>query len=274
MIGAHVSAAGGAHKTIENARAEKLECFQFFSRSPQGGKAPELTPEIVAEFQQGLTDNHFTAYIHAPYFINLASVSQRIYHGSVSVLREELERGNVLGVHSMMAHIGSSKGQERSVALTRVVDAVKKILDGYDGDTWFLLEISAGAGEIIGGRFEEVAEILQRVNHPKLGVCFDTCHAFASGYNLRTPHAVSAVVSEFDKVVGLQYLKVSHVNDSKGEIGDNKDRHEHIGKGKIGAEGIAAFINHPRLRELDMILETPAAGRAADVTMLKKLRKT
>lgn len=272
MIGAHVSAAGGVHHAPENAYAEGVECFQFFSRPPQGGKAPELTPEIVEQFRSGVKKHAFNAYIHAPYFVNMASANNRVYFGSVAVLREELERGSLLGVKAVVAHIGSAGNGSYKAAMTLVRKALGKIFDGYAGSTQLLLEISAGAGAAIGAKFESIAELLGEKPHAKLGVCFDTCHAFASGYDLRSGAAVNATLQEFQKAVGLKYLKLCHVNDSRGELGGALDRHAHIGKGRIGTDGIAAFVNHPKLRKLDFILETPLAGRAEDVKILKALR--
>lgn len=274
MIGAHVSSAGGASEAPKNAHKEALECFQFFSRPPQGGKAPELTPEIVQLFKKRCKQWKFRSYIHAPYFINLASTNNRIYYGSISVLKEELARANRLGVTAMMTHIGTANGQDRVSAIQRASEALKKILDGYSGNAWFLLEISAGAGEVIGDTFEEIAQLIHTVKHPRLGVCLDTCHAFASGYDLRTPESVDAAVQKFDAIVGLELLKVLHLNDSKGEFNGRLDRHAHIGEGKIGKTGIFAILHHPKLRKFDVILETPLSGRFQDVKILKQLRNS
>ncbi|MBI2427019.1 MAG: deoxyribonuclease IV [Candidatus Kerfeldbacteria bacterium] len=270
-VGAHVSSAGGAQNAPVNAHAEGCEVFQFFSRPPQGGKAPVLTPEIVRNFKVGLQKYSQTAYIHAPYFINLASATPRIRYGSISVLREELERGSQLGVKAMMTHIGSARDFGEKKAMRKVIDGVQEILKGYTGTTQFCVEMSAGAGDIIGDTFEELAEILSATDR-RVGVCLDTCHAFASGYDLRTSAAVKKTLSQFDEVIGLEKLVVVHMNDSKGAFGERKDRHEHIGKGQIGEEGVRALLHHPEIRKRDVILETPFEGRVHDISVLKRLR--
>ena len=162
-----------------------------------------------------------------------------------------------------MTHIGSAKDLERAPAIKRVADALSKMLQGYKGSTQFLLELSAGTGNVVGDQFEEIAFLLKKLQatsyklQAKTGVCLDTAHAFASGYDLRTAKAVTATFKKFDTVIGLDRLAVIHGNDSKVDINERRDRHWHIGRGKIGLEGFRAIINHPKLKKLDMILETP-----------------
>src|SRR3989338_2339319 len=154
-------------------------------------------------------------YIHTPYYINFASLEPRIRHSSIKVVREELERGTKLGAGYVMSHLGSYTGQTVEEGIAKVADSVKQILDDYKGTTGLLLEIAAGTGNIIGDTFEEVAQILNQVKNMAGfgGVCFDTCHAFASGYDFRTPEKAEAVLTDFDKKIGLEYLKLSHIND-------------------------------------------------------------
>ncbi len=269
----HVSIAGSIANAPTNAHEAKCECFQMFSRSPQGGPAPKLTKELVAQFKAnmkmcGLHD----AAIHTPYYINLASTNDRIRLNSVRIIREELERASILGVQYVMTHLGSAKEQDEKEALQAVADGLDKILKGYAGSAMLLLENSAGAGKVIGDIFEDLSFLLKKL--PKrTGICFDTCHAFASGYDLRTAGAVEKTLKQFDDTVGIERLKLIHVNDSKGEVGDHKDRHEHIGEGKIGIEGFRALIDHPKLARVNMLLETPHDGKEADdIGILKKLR--
>lgn len=273
LIGAHISAAGGVNNAPVNAHKLGCECYQFFSRSPRGGQAPELTPEIINEFKQNNKKyNLKNYYIHSPYYINLASEKNNIYHGSIEVLREELERGSQLDAGGMMFHIGSSKDLGQKEAIKKVVAGLKEILKGYSGSCQPLLEISAGAGNIIGDTFEEIAEIINKVENNKLGVCFDTAHAFESGYDLRDKKTVKKIFDEFDKIIGLKRLKLIHINDSKTDFGSHHDRHEHIGQGKIGVEGFRAIINEPRLKNINLILETPTdTGIVKDMKLLKKL---
>jgi deoxyribonuclease-4 len=272
-IGAHVSAAGGLFNAPKNAAALNLECFQFFSRSPQGGTVKPLTQEDITAFKTTCEENKFSEYyIHAPYIINLASQLDRTRKGSIEILRKELERGTALGVRAMMFHPGSSKGMDREVALEVVAKGINEILKGYKGTTQLLIEISAGAGEVIGDTFEEVAQILKLVNNDEVGVCFDTAHAFASGYDLRTKEAVEHTMDAFHKTIGKNRLLISHCNDSKVDIGEHKDRHEHIGDGHIGKAGFKAMIESPSFKNVNLILETEPEEIAKDIKTLYALR--
>ena len=258
-------------------RAHDLSCetFQCFTRSPQGGPAPELSPTIIASFRSQMREYGMeTFYIHTPYYINFASLEPRIRHGSIKVVREELERGSLLGARYIMTHLGSHTGQTIEEGITKVADAVKQILDGYTGTTGLLLEISAGSGNIIGDIFEEVAEILKQAGRTAglAGICFDTCHAFASGYDFRTPEKAQSVLKEFDKKIGLEYLKLAHVNDSMVDLGGKRDRHEHIGDGFIGIDGMTVLLTTLPFQKIDWLLETEDSKREEDIKILKKLR--
>ncbi|PIS42618.1 MAG: endonuclease [Candidatus Kerfeldbacteria bacterium CG08_land_8_20_14_0_20_40_16] len=277
QIGAHVSIAGGVDQAPINAHSAKCECFQFFSRSPRGGKAPELTEQLVKSFKDNCRKHKIpNSYIHTPYYINLASTNNRIRYGSIKVIREELERASTLGVKYVMSHLGSANNLSRKKAIIKVIEGIKKILDGYKGTSLFLIENSAGSGNIIGDQFEEINEIIKGVTlsaRNKVGVCLDTCHAFSSGYDLRNKKAIDKTLKKFDAKIGLSKLKMIHGNDSMTEIDSHVDRHEHIGLGKIGKEGFQAILNHPKLKKLDLIIETPADGRQDDIKVLKGLRK-
>ncbi len=273
LFGSHVSIAGGVFNAPKNAASIGCEVFQMFTRSPHGGSAPKLTSDIAKQFRDACDEHKQAAwYVHAPYYINLASINPVVRASSTRVLREELERANTLGSRAMMTHIGSAKGNEdETTAMNIVIDGVKKILDGYNGTTKFLVEIAAGSGMIIGDTFEEVAAII-KATKGGCGVCFDTQHAFASGYDLRTQENVQATFDAFDKVIGLEHLFVSHCNDSVVPFASHKDRHEHIGKGEIGLDGFRALIKEPRLQDLHWLLETVPDGQADDLKTLKKLR--
>jgi len=273
-FGAHVSVAGGLQNGPVNAGELGCEVFQFFSRSPQGGPAPKLTPEMVEAFHTNCKAHDIKEWvIHAPYYINFANAEDRIRKNSIRIVREELERGSVLGAKYVMFHPGSAKDVGEEKGQQYVIDGIKEIYEKYEGTTELLIEISAGAGAVIGDRFEEVATLLEGVNHPKLGICFDTAHAFASGYDLRTEEAVNQTFREFDKIIGLSKLKMSHCNDSKVELGARKDRHEHLGKGFIGLDGFKAIVNHPKLAHMNLYLETePDEFRKEDLALLKDMR--
>lgn len=276
-IGTHVSIAGGVQNAPGRAAAEGCETFQCFTRSPQGGPAPALTDEVLNAFKGEMAKASIDRfYIHSPYYINLASLEGRIYHSSIKVLREELERGSLLGARYVMAHPGSYKDQTLEQATEKVRDAIDKILDGYAGSCQFLVEISAGAGNVLGDTFQEVADMIDRAKgQPGFGgVCFDTCHAFASGYDFGTPEQAKLVLQEFDRLIGLEWLKMSHVNDSKTALGGKRDRHEHIGQGFIGIDGLAAILTTPAFAQIDWILETESEGRLDDIATLKGLRNS
>src|SRR3989344_8846074 len=255
-IGTHVSIAGGIWKAPFNAAAVGAECFQIFSRSPHGGPVKPITKEIQKQFKEEMEKHKLdTFYIHTPYFINLASAKNNIYYGSIAVIREELERGALLGCKSIMTHLGSFGDLNETDSLDKVVKAVEKIHDGYKGTTKLLLEMSAGAGRVVGDTFEEIAAILfdPRLKKLKIGVCFDTCHAFASGYDITTKKAVDETLKKFDKLIGFKYLDLIHCNDSKGSLGGHLDRHENLGQGNIGLECFKALAKHKAAGQLDWI---------------------
>jgi deoxyribonuclease-4 len=274
-FGAHVSIAGGVQNAPLNAAVLGCEIFQMFSRSPQGGPAPKLTPDVVDEFRKNCEDNKLSEWvIHSPYYINFASPLPATRASSVRIIREELERGTVLGAAYVMFHPGSAKESGEKEAVQFCVDGIKKVLDGYKGTTKLLIEISAGAGMVMGDTFEEIAAMLDGVDNPELGVCFDTAHAFASGYDLRTKKAVDATFKAFDKTVGLDRLKISHCNDSKVDIGARRDRHEHLGEGFIGLAGFEAIVQSKKLSHMNLYLETEfdEAKRKHELKLLKKFR--
>jgi deoxyribonuclease-4 len=272
-IGAHVSIAGGVQNAPQNAAKIGCECFQMFTRSPQGGQAPKLNSQTVKEFQANCKKVKISNYyVHTPYYINLASSNNRIRYGSISVIRDDLERGLLLGAKALMTHLGSATDLGPGPALKTVVEGLRKILEGYKGKTQFLIEISAGSGNIIGDTFEEISRIIKALPKFNIGVCFDTCHAFVSGYDLRTKAAVDQTLKQFDQKIGLEKLVLIHANDAKKGLGSHTDRHEHIGYGQIGQEGFWSLMHYPRLNNVDFILETPPGGNVDDIKTLKNLR--
>lgn len=273
LFGAHVSASGGLFNAPKNAAALGVECFQFFSRPPQGGKVGPIAKDAVKSFLDECEKHGFEKwYIHAPYVINLASKEARIRASSVEILRGELERGSLLKTQAMMFHPGSASGVGEEKGLELVIEGIKKILNDYGGSTRLLIEISAGAGMVMGDRFEEVRAMLDGANDDRIGVCFDTAHAFASGYDLRTAEAVAATMKKFDDVIGLDRLELSHCNDSKVALGERKDRHEHLGRGHIGTDGFAAIVASKAFENVNLILETPPEEVDKDLAVLKRLR--
>lgn len=278
-IGAHVSAAGGIFNAPQNAAKLGCETFQVFSRSPQGGPAPKLTPEVLSQFRSEMKKHKFTNFtIHSPYYINFASTTPRIRYGSIGIIRDELERGTTLGAAYVVTHLGSTKDAGPELGFHKTWRAIQRILDGYKGTTQLLLEGSAGAGDQVGGTFEQLGLLLKKIESAakyknKVNICLDACHVFAAGYDLREKKDVLATLKTFDQLVGLKRLKLIHANDSKFGLGDHRDRHEHIGKGNIGLVGFTSLIKHPKLKNVDVIIETPWDSMyVQDLKVLKKLR--
>ena len=289
-FGAHISIAGGIEKAPERAHKIGCECFQMFSRSPQGGKSLELTEDKVNNFKKNCRKYSLeNYYIHTPYYINLASANNRIYYGSISAIKKELETADLLGAKAVVTHLGSAKELGEKEAREKLVKGLIKVLEVETGrDPFLLLEITAGSGNIMGDNFEKIAyfiketeKVLQQApvlqqaqdDKYKLGVCFDTAHAFASGYDLRNKKAVKKTFDDFDKIIGLEKLKLIHCNDSKVDLGSHIDRHENIGYGKIGAEGFEAILSELRLKDMDFILETPNGKVEEDLGVLRELNK-
>ncbi len=273
-FGAHVSIAGGIDKAPERAYKVGCECFQIFTRSPRGGKPPALDKNLVDSFLSECNKYGFSAYyVHTPYYINLASASKDIRDSSIRIIEEELMRGSMLGVKYIMTHIGSAKDSRRSNAVKAVIEGLRQVLYKSSYKTKLLLENSAGQGATIGDTFEELADILQNVENPELGICLDTAHLFAAGYDIRTKSSLKNVINNLSSIIGLDKLKLLHGNDSKVDLGERKDRHEHIGDGQIGLKGFSNIVNHPYLKKLDLIVETPLEKIDDDIKNLNKLRR-
>ncbi len=282
LFGSHVSVAGGLEKTPERAALAGCEVFQFFSRPPQGGPAGKLTSVQIQEFKNNCKKyNQAESYIHTPYYINFASITPSIRYGSVAIVREELERGTLLGCKYVITHLGSTKKVGAKIGFHKTWRAIQKIFDGYKGSCLLLLEGSSGAGNLVGSTFEELGSLIKHIESVskykgRVGICLDSCHMFASGYDLRTETAVKKTLDEFGKKVGFKYLKLIHANDSFGTLGSKRDKHDHIGRGKIGLAGFKALVQDKRLKNINFILETPKDTPQDDlqnITILKKFRK-
>lgn len=278
-IGLHVSAAGGLEKAPDRAKELGAECFQFFSRSPRGGGAAPISKDTAEAFREKCQAYGFASYIHTPYYINFSSKNKRIWHGSVNVVREELQRGSQLGVEYVVTHMGSAKDfakeSSKKPALDLAVQGLKEIFqDNAPYKTKLLLEISAGAGSVVGHTFEELKYLLEGLGRTDVHICLDTCHMFASGYDVRTRQAWDQTLRVFDDVIGLTHLKLMHVNDSKTKLDKHVDRHEHLGQGFIGQAGFKAMLSHPKLKNINYVLETKHDKYlAADLELLKQVRQ-
>lgn len=270
-IGCHVSIAGGVLNAPKRARDFGCEVMQIFTRSPQGGKAPELTKEICQQFKiESKKWNIAETYIHTPYYINFASSNNRIRYGSKNVVRDELERASLLGAKYVMTHLGTAKELGEKEALQKVVKMLKEALEDYGGGAKLLLENSAGAGQIIGDDLAELAKVIRKIKSGAIaGICLDTQHSFASGYDWRN---FNATLNKIEKKIGLEMIKLIHANDSQSGCGSKRDRHAHIGEGLMGKEVFKKMVKFSIKKDIDMILETNHDKVKKDIFLLKSLR--
>ena len=254
-IGAHVSIASGVQKAVDRERGFGGNCGQIFSHSPQVWQDPKIDPEEAAEFRErSEADDVGPWVIHASYLVNLATPKDDLREKSTASMQAEVDAADRLGIEYVNVHLGAHTGAGIEQGLDNAASALDE-LDIPDGVT-VLLESDAGSGTKLGDKFEHLATVLER-SEQELGVCLDTAHVFAAGYDISTPEGVEETIDEFDDVVGLDELACVHLNDSKHGCGTNKDEHAHIGEGLIGVEGMAAFVNHDSIKELPLILETP-----------------
>lgn len=270
-IGCHVSIAGGIQNAPQRAFDLGCEAMQIFTRSPQGGKTPELTKETIQSFKvQCSKFKIIETYIHCPYYINLASADNRIRYSSAKAIWEELERGSFVGAKYVMTHLGSTKELGEKESIAKVIYMLNKALEGYNGETKLLLENSAGSGDIIGDDLKELGEIIKKTSNENIaGICLDTQHSFASGYDWRE---FEKTIERIDEEIGVENIKLIHANDSQSDCGSNKDRHEHIGKGKIGIEAFKNIVKFAGNQNIDMLCETEWPEVKEDIETLKKLR--
>jgi len=270
-IGCHISIAGGIQNAPQRAADLGCETMQIFTRSPQGGKALPLTPEIIKDFKIAIKKYKIqNTYVHAPYYINFASSNNKIRYGSVSAIRDELERASLIGAKYVVTHLGTAKDLGQKEAIRKTIKMLQKCLEGYQGTTKLLLENTAGAGHIIGSSFKELSEIIKKVNSPKIaGICLDTQHSFASGYDWQN---FEKTLQGIEKEISLKNIKLIHANDSQTDYGSYKDRHANIGKGKIGLESFKKIVQFAVKNNIDMICETAWPGVNEYMNILKKMR--
>ena len=258
-LGVHVSIAGSIDLSIDRARSLDLNTFQIFTRNPRGWKFSDLKESNIVNFKNKiLSENISTVVCHMPYLPNLSSPKEDVHDMSINALSSELERCNTLGIEYVVTHIGSHLGTGLEKGLDRVVKACNTALSNSSNNTMIILENTAGTKNNVGSKFDELKYIFDNVNDKsRIGFCFDTCHAFAAGYDLSTSKSVIDTLNKFDQIIGLKYLKVVHLNDSKGELGNGLDRHQHIGRGFIGESGFRELLKNSIIKQLPLILETP-----------------
>ena len=260
QIGCHVSASGSIDKSVDNAVERDCSAFQIFTRSPRSWHAKELTKEVIDAFKSKLKDSkidRFAICAHMPYLPNLATPKDDAFEKSVNTLISEVERCAQLGIPYLVTHLGSHLGTGEEAGIKKLVEALTKA-GQTKNDVMILLENTAGQKNSVGSDFKQLGEIFKQLKPgKKFGVCLDTCHAFVAGYDLRTADKVKETFKEFDKHVGIENLKILHLNDARGEIGCNLDRHYHLGLGGIGEEGMKSVVKFANKKKIPIILETP-----------------
>ena len=278
-FGAHLSIAGGMHKALEAALRLGFDTVAVFVKNQRQWRSTPFKPKDLDRWFELLATPGFGPPVaHATYLINLASPDRRLFTRSRNAFAEELHRCQTLHIPYLVVHPGSATGSASERAVRRVARALNQIFDRYPRlETMPLLETTAGQGTALGRTFDELGEIIRLLEEPqRVGVCVDTCHVFAAGYDLRRPAGYKAMIASAKRAVGLERVRCWHLNDSKHACGSGRDRHEHIGRGRIGSIGFRNLLADPRFRGVPMILETPkgtnAAGEVWDALNLRRLR--
>ena len=265
LLGAHVSIAGGIEKAFSRGEAIGCSAIQIFTRNASRWKAKPLSDEAVAAFQQARRDSSI-GYVsaHDSYLINLSSPDLKLRNRSIEAFVDEMVRCSQLGIEDLVMHPGAHVGAGYEAGMNTLIASFRSVLSEAPADVRILVENTAGQGSCLGARFEELAEILERLPQGNLAVCFDTCHAFAAGYDLRSTAGYQQVMEEFDRFIGVEKLALFHANDSKKPLGSRVDRHEHVGRGLIGPTGFAALMADQRFAGRPKIIETPPGDEHCD----------
>lgn len=274
-IGVHVSVAGGLEKAVDRAREKGCHAFQIFTTNPRSWRSRPIPAESASLFSTRRKEyDLYPAISHMPYLPNLASPREDVYSKSVQALTDELVRCQLLGIPYVVAHLGSHLGAGEKNGRERIAEALERAIADSESDVLVLLENSAGTRNSMGSTFNEIASIIESLPEQsgRLGVCLDTCHLFAAGYDLRTPRALEGTLEELESCIDPKRIKLVHLNDCRSSLGSHLDRHEHIGLGQIGLEGFRSIVSHPFLRERAMILETPQDSRRDDRGNLEVVR--
>ena len=274
-VGVHTSIAGALVNAVHHAKEIGCDTFQIFSANPRGWKAREPTETQYEDFRaERAASGLGPLVIHDNYLINLASADRSIREKSVAAFRKEIRRARALSADYLVMHPGSAKGGTVGSAIRLCAESMKKAAEGLtlDGLT-ILVENTAGQGSTLGGSFEEVAEILSLVDELPLGVCLDTAHCFEAGYPIHTRQGLAETLGKAGSTFGVERVRTVHANDSKTPFGSHSDRHEHIGKGHIGLAAFRRIVNHPALKDLPFICETPLDEPGDDKRNIRTLRK-
>lgn len=281
-IGYHVSIAGGIHNSVSNAVQIGCTAFQIFTRSPRGWTTRDLEKHHIDSFRFNLKKSGIandSVAVHMPHITNLSGPDGELYEKSVDSFTNELIRTSKLGVKYLVIDLGSDMGHGKVNGIRQLIKSCEKGVDffksGYKNklDVTILLQNGWGSRNSLGTKLEDIREILDKLPRKRYGICLDTCHAFISGYDLRTSETCNSFIDKLDRIVGIGTLKFIHLNDSKMEIGSQFDSHEYIGLGKIGVEGLKTIINHKSLRDLPMVMQTPFFSIEDDTEKLKDVLK-
>lgn len=272
-LGVHVSIAGHIYEAVDRAAQLGCNAFQIFSRNPRGWETTDLDPKDAEEFKKRRMINGISpVVVHIPYLINLCSPEDGLWKKSLDAYIEDIRRADMLGADYFVTHLGSPKGNGVEYGVTRFSKGMNDAIAKARPKLMILLENTAGSGDSLGSKFEHLKAIMDNVKG-KMGICLDTAHAFEAGYNDSTEAGLDAMMKEIDRAVGAEKIKVVHFNDSKSEFDSHYDRHWHIGKGNIGAQGMRRIITHPKLKDCAFILETPKQTDKDDKMNLAAVRK-
>jgi len=273
-FGCHVSIAGKIYLAVDKAIIRGCETMQIFSGNPLGWRSPQALDDDICEFNSRRKKAGIDPLaIHMPYLVNLGSPDAKVHSKSVEAMLDSIERAKKLNASYLVFHPGSHRGMGKRDGLLKVAKSLKTLLLRIDGSLRVLLENTAGSGYSLGSRFEEIAFIFKELNRDKkLGVCFDTCHALAAGYDVSTKNGLDDTLKELDRELGMERLFLIHANDSLNPLDSRVDRHADIGKGYIGIEGFRRIVNHPMLKSLPCILETPHMSEEDDIRNLDLIR--
>lgn len=271
-VGAHVSTSGGAQKAIQRQEDVGGNCGQIFAGSPRTWKVAEYTDEEGKAFEEAAEGKNQGPYvIHSTYMVNLATPKDDLFKKSLNCLQSELDAAETLGVKYVVFHPGAHTGSGRENGIARIIEGIDS-LDIPENVT-LLLENTAGKGTTLGRSFGELREMLEGTEQDSIGVCIDSCHAHAAGYNLKDEDGFEDMLQELREDLGFENVKVLHLNDSKDPRGSEKDNHEHIGEGEIGVEGFKNLVNCEELRDLPMVLETPNSDEKGYAENIEKIRE-
>jgi len=279
LLGVQVSTEGKIYEALERARELGCNTMQIFSRNPQRWRDDFIEPKDIEEFNHRQDKfNIRPLFIHIPYLINLASPNPRLYEASIEAYIEDILEAETLRADYIVTHMGSHKETSEEAGMKRLIQALNRILERTKNTrVGILLENTAGSGSWLGYKFSHQRKIIRGLKHKsRVGLCLDTAHAYLAGYDISKKDGLQLLLGEIDKLVGLSRIKLIHLNDAKDKLGSKHDRHEHIGKGYIGLAGMERIINHPQLRNLAFILETPKDSDDADkinLAVVKGLRQ-